>query len=58
MEAVVLGLSSLRKNPELPIITVNLDIFVCTNFRRFTKIGNFACIRIRVLSITCSFLVL
>ena len=27
--AVVFGLSSLRKHPGLPIITVNVDIFVC-----------------------------
>ena len=33
------------------ITTVNVDIFVCINFREFIKIGNFACTKIRVLSI-------
>ena len=33
------------------LVTVNVDIFTCTNFRVFMKIGNFACIKIRVLCI-------
>ena len=31
--------------------TVNLDIFACIYFRGFMKMGNFACIKIGVLSI-------
>ena len=31
------------------IYTVNVDIFACINFRVFTKMGNFAWIKIRVL---------
>ena len=27
---------------------VNLDIFACIHFREFMKMGNFACIKIRV----------
>ena len=34
--------------------TVNVDIFACINFREFMKMGNFACIKTRVLSITVS----
>ena len=30
--------------------TVNVDISVCIHFRGFMKMGNFACIKIRVLS--------
>ena len=30
--------------------TVNVDIFACINFRGFMKMGNFACIKIRVFS--------
>ena len=33
------------------IYTVNVDIFACINFRGFMKLGNFACIKIRVLCI-------
>ena len=32
------------------LYTVNVDIFACINFRGFMKIGNFACIKIRVIS--------
>ena len=39
---------------ELTYTTVNVDIFVCINFREFTKIGNFVCIKICILSITGS----
>ena len=35
-------------------VTVNVDIFACINFREIMKMGNFACIKIRVLSITGS----
>ena len=31
--------------------TVNVDIFACIKFRGFMKMGNFACIKIRVLCI-------
>ena len=31
--------------------TVNVDIFACINFCGFMKLGNFACIKIRVLCI-------
>ena len=31
--------------------TVNVDIFACIHFRGFMKMGNFACIKIRVLCI-------
>ena len=31
------------------VIIVIVDIFACTNFRGFMKLGNFACIKIRVL---------
>ena len=31
--------------------TVNVDIFTCINFHVFIKMGNFSCIKIRVLSI-------
>ena len=31
--------------------TVNVDIFTCINFRGFMKMGNFACIKISVLSV-------
>ena len=34
--------------------TVNVDIFACINFCGFMKMGNLACIKIRVLSITGS----
>ena len=34
--------------------TVNVDIFACINFHEFAKMGNFACIEIRVLSATGS----
>ena len=34
--------------------TVNVVIFACINFRGFAKIGNFACIKIHVLSETAS----
>ena len=37
-----------------PSITVNVDIFACINFRGFMKIGNFACIKIRVLCVNGS----
>ena len=30
--------------------TVNVDIFACINFRGFVKMGNFACIKIRIFS--------
>ena len=33
----------------LIIATVIVDIFACINFRGFMKLGNFACIKIRVL---------
>ena len=33
------------------LITVNVDIFACIHFRGFMKLGNFACIKIRVLCI-------
>ena len=33
---------------------VNVDIFGCKNVCGFAKIGNFACIKIRVLSATAS----
>ena len=33
------------------MITVNVDIFACINFRGFMELGNFACIKIRVLCI-------
>ena len=29
--------------------TVNVDIFACIHFRGFMKMGNFACIKIRIL---------
>ena len=32
--------------------TVNVDIFACMNFRVFMKIGNFECIKIRVLIVS------
>ena len=32
-------------------ITVNVDIFACINFLGFIKMGNFVCIKIRVISI-------
>ena len=32
--------------------TVDVDIFACIDFRGFMKMDNFACIKIRVLSIT------
>ena len=32
-------------------LTVNVDIFMCINFRGFMKMGNFVSIKIRVLSI-------
>ena len=31
--------------------TVNVDIFTCIHFLGFMEVGNFACIKIRVLSI-------
>ena len=31
--------------------TVNVDIYACINFRGSLKMGNFACTKIRVLSI-------
>ena len=31
--------------------TVNVDIFACIHIRGFIKLGNFACIEIRVLGI-------
>ena len=31
--------------------TVNVDIFACIDFRGFMKMGNFVCIKIRVLCI-------
>ena len=34
--------------------TVNVDIFTCIHFHGFMKMGNFTCIKIRVLSITGS----
>ena len=34
--------------------TVNVDIFVCINFHEITTMGNFACIKIRVVSNTSS----
>ena len=34
--------------------TVNVDIFACIHFREFIKLGNFACIKIRVLCIIAS----
>ena len=34
--------------------TVNVDIFACIHFREIMKMGNFASIKIRVLSITGS----
>ena len=34
--------------------TVNVDIFACINFRGIMKMGNFARIKIRILSITGS----
>ena len=33
---------------------MNVDIFACINFHGFMKMGNFACIKIRVLSIVGS----
>ena len=36
------------------LTTVNVDIFECINFRGVVTIGNFACIEIRVLSVTDS----
>ena len=30
---------------------MNVDIFACINFRGFMKMGNFACIKIRVLCV-------
>ena len=36
------------------LYTVNVDIFACINFRGFEKMGNFACINIRVLGATGS----
>ena len=33
---------------------MNVDIFACINFRGFAKMGNFACIKISVLSATGS----
>ena len=38
----------------LKLTTVNVDIFMCINFRGFMKMDNFVCIRIRVLSKTGS----
>ena len=38
-----------------PIYTVNVDIFVCIDSSVFMKMGNFACIKIHVLSIIDSF---
>ena len=38
----------------LVVLTVNVDIFACISFRGFMKMDNFACIKIRVLSITGS----
>ena len=38
-------------NTKCFVITVNVDIFECINFRGFMEIGNFACIKIRVLCI-------
>ena len=38
----------------LTFTTVNIDIFACLSFRGIMKMGNFACIQIRVLSITGS----
>ena len=35
-------------------ITVNVDIFACINVHESMKMENFACIKIRVLSITGS----
>ena len=32
------------------MITVNVDIVTCINFRGFMKMGNFACINISILS--------
>ena len=32
--------------------TVNVDIFTCIYFRGFMKMVNFACIKIRVFSVT------
>ena len=54
---VYCGLSEL-KSPipigESGLYTVNVDIFACIHFRRFMKMVNFACIKIRVSSITGS----
>ena len=36
------------------MLTVNVDIFACINFRGFMKMGIFVCIKISVLSITGS----
>ena len=40
-----------RKDVCFVLITVNVDIFACIDFRGFMKIGNFACIKICVLCI-------
>ena len=37
-----------------PSNTVNVNIFACIHFREIMKLGNFACIKIRVSSITGS----
>ena len=40
--------------PHAKLSTVNVDIFTCIKFRRFMKMGCFACIKIRVLNVIIS----
>ena len=46
-----MGSTYINIRARLFIHTMNVDIFACINFRGFMKMGNFACIKIRVLSI-------
>ena len=58
MTAVVLSMISyshiLNNQDILRSYTVNVDIFACIHFRGFMKLGNFACIKIRVLCMIAS----
>ena len=51
LHAVVFTLSRQMLHFKI-LYTVNVDIFACINFRGFMKMVNFACIKIRVSSIT------